>query len=598
LNLFSSGKRRRYSGKEIVDLVRREYGIQLTEGLSRLKAYNQAEIETAPRYSFTQLNAAYKISAGTEPYLAWETAQIPGSLKADHVVFAWVMSFGNGSPFPQPSSKFDLYLDGRYLLSFTVVRENRRWVKADCTLAYFQKYIKTAPYGGSFSLDSQIRDESAVSMGIALLKVPGSMLRPGRNCGIMIRPSSRQISANWVRVGKAQSEPFRNINMFAAIDYLETGGDYSIDDYRIFYGDIHSHSGESAEGRSTCGTGKWSEQIEYAKDVSCLDFLSITDHDWQLSPEDWDNLKKLNNESMAGGQFVTIHGYEWSSRSYGHRNVYYLDDNMPLIPSYGDAVHRPGFPDSGEKQQAVFESDTQPSPLILWKKLDALKADAITIPHHPSTMQIPLNINDFYNPKYDRLIEIYSCWGNSLEPEDPVTLNNDRVNELAYINFMEAQYKLGFTASSDSHDGCPGNAQWCYKQRYLGHYLGSGRACVLAGRLSREDVYHALKARRCYATTGAKIVLDFRIEGTVMGSVLDRNHSGGKLNLSAKVRGTDRIDNILLFENGMVKEKIECRNKEEKINLSVSPGQEPKNYFIKIIQADGEMAWSSPIWVE
>ena len=51
------------------------------------------------------------------------------------------------------------------------------------------------------------------------------------------------------------------------------------------------------------------------------------------------------------------------------------------------------------------------------------------------------------------------------------------------------------------------------KHHHQFHHLGSGRAVVLAEALTREAVFDALHARRCYATTGAPIVLDFTVNG-------------------------------------------------------------------------------------
>ena len=52
------------------------------------------------------------------------------------------------------------------------------------------------------------------------------------------------------------------------------------------------------------------------------------------------------------------------------------------------------------------------------------------------------------------------------------------------------------------------------------HGGGYGKACVFAPELSREAILDALRARRCYGTTAAKIFLDVRVDGHLMGEKL------------------------------------------------------------------------------
>ena len=74
--------------------------------------------------------------------------------------------------------------------------------------------------------------------------------------------------------------------------------------------------------------------------------------------------------------------------------------------------------------------------------------------------------------------------------------------------------KVGFVAGSDDHKGRPGAS-----------YPGSssfgvygGLTCVLARALTREGVWEAIKARRCYATSGQRIALNALADGHPMGS--------------------------------------------------------------------------------
>ena len=109
----------------------------------------------------------------------------------------------------------------------------------------------------------------------------------------------------------------------------------------------------------------------------------------------------------------------------------------------------------------------------------------------------PANL-EFHDPELEPAIEIYSAWGQF---------------EWLLREAIERGYKVGFVAGSDDHKGRPGAS-----------YPGSssfgvygGLTCVLARELSREGIWEALWARRCYATSGQRIALDVRADGHWMG---------------------------------------------------------------------------------
>ncbi len=62
--------------------------------------------------------------------------------------------------------------------------------------------------------------------------------------------------------------------------------------------------------------------------------------------------------------------------------------------------------------------------------------------------------------------------------------------------FLGTGGRTGFVGGSDTHEGKP-----------------AARTAVLAEALTREGLFEALRSRRNYAVTHARIVLDFRING-------------------------------------------------------------------------------------
>ena len=92
-------------------------------------------------------------------------------------------------------------------------------------------------------------------------------------------------------------------------------------------------------------------------------------------------------------------------------------------------------------------------------------------------------------PRTGTLIEVYSEWGEF---------------EWFLREALEKGYQVGFTAGSDDHKGRPGAAP--PGSGSFGVY--GGLTCIYASELTREGLWEALKARRCYGTTGQRILLD------------------------------------------------------------------------------------------
>ena len=78
-------------------------------------------------------------------------------------------------------------------------------------------------------------------------------------------------------------------------------------------------------------------------------------------------------------------------------------------------------------------------------------------------------------------------------------------------------WRVGFTGGGDDHSGHPGDervrgaGQWSYK---------GGLFSTQAANRTREAIWEALYERRCVATTGPRIIVEFEVAGAPMGSEL------------------------------------------------------------------------------
>ena len=248
---------------------------------------------------------------------------------------------------------------------------------------------------------------------------------------------------------------------------------------------------------------------------------------------------------------------------------------------------------------AFREIDRASTPVQLWRHLDTCGTPALTVPHHMSVAWFPLSLEHFHDPRYDRVAEIYSCWGDSLEHGRPVSSYADRVAELAFINAIRAGHRVGFIASSDSHDGNPGNSEGKPGHEQLFHHLGSARVAVLTATADRHGVFDALAARRCYALTGGRIVVEASLGGHPVGSELPRSAVGPAPTLQLAARSPVPLAELAVYRNGYRVDTLALAAGETRVEWTDErpPDAPAVSYFIKVTRSDDEMAWTSPIWV-
>ena len=353
-------------------------------------------------------------------------------------------------------------------------------------------------------------------------------------------------------------------------------------EYKLYFGDIHIHSEWSFDGRRSPDYN-----YHYARDAMNLDFACLTEHD----PTDfiWERVQGKAREMYEPGRFATMSAYEWtgSRLGEGHKNVYYRDWDGPVLRS------------NWFRSRAGTRSAAD-----LWSKLrEAGKSgrNAITIPHHPAARSFPVPW-DHYDPEFQRCVEIYSTWGNSETPSGPRQISSGTLPGHFVQDALGLGHKIGFVGASDSHSGRPGypaHSRDYHASDYThwkpGIYTG-GFTGVYTTELTREAVFDAIRARRCYATTGQRIVVDFKIDGEWMGRELKSRDAPF---ISVKVIGTAPIESVTVVKNNQ--DYLRADGDGSKTVAfdyeKTAPPKETDFYYVRVIQRDYEMAWASPIWI-
>jgi hypothetical protein len=113
-------------------------------------------------------------------------------------------------------------------------------------------------------------------------------------------------------------------------------------------------------------------------------------------------------------------------------------------------------------------------------------------------------------------------------------------------------------------------------------------------QLTREALVTALRRRRTYATTGARMLLDFQIDDLAMGSEGEVDRATCR----ATIHAVAPLESVEIVKDGAVVWKQEVDGLD--VTVSWEDPTAPVNehyYYLHVVQKDGQRAWSSPIWV-
>ncbi len=338
--------------------------------------------------------------------------------------------------------------------------------------------------------------------------------------------------------------------------------------FKIYRGDMHRHTDVSQDFKYD---GSLIEVYRYALDAAAMDYIVPTDHQLGYDQEfTWWQDEKLADLFHLPGTFVPMFGYERSlTFPNGHRNVIFAKRGTRTLPI-------PDAEKSGEERA---------------EKLYAYlhENDGISMPHSSGTAQG----TDWFNndPEVEPLMEIFQGYRASYEylgaplAASPEKLREQRsgFNSTGYWwDALRKGYKIGVQASSD---------HWSTHISY---------AMILAEEFTRESMFAALKARHAYGATD-NLVLDFQAtdeDGNryIMGDIVDSDIAP---RLSIRAVGTDRIKQFVIVKNQSIVYTSHPNHEEyslEYLDSTFEPGS--NYYYVRVLQTDGQVAWSSPIWVE
>lgn len=349
--------------------------------------------------------------------------------------------------------------------------------------------------------------------------------------------------------------------------------------YKLFWADLHCHNGLTADAE-----GEPDEMHAFARDRAALDVVVFTNNDFYNVPltqyeYQLGNLfARVFSSRHSGGQgrLLSLPGYEWTSRIPGTPDAS-MDDPSNWLPPYQNRSypnHRSViYPPTGGPLVHFTEVGND----IAQLNRQVQQAGGITLSQH----------NNFKLSGHPVEVgfELTSGWSNYIASH-PARFHGP----------LNAGARLGFTANGDTHRRAPG--------------LSGALTAIYAESLSAEAVLDALRSRRCYATMGARIFVDARAGGALMGRQVTANE--GRVELTLHAEGTRVIAAAVLIRDGEPIHRVEG-NGTRQLVASFTDQDLTKGthwYYWRVSQegtapvlpgnlmpAHGHLAWSTPNWV-
>jgi len=340
---------------------------------------------------------------------------------------------------------------------------------------------------------------------------------------------------------------------------------------RVYWGEIHGHTEMSD------GCGAYGELYRHAREDGALDFAAAADHACYFSDNEWLWMQDVTNSWNRAGEFVTLAGYEWAGKQV-HRNVYTSRDRVTLF-------------------RGMYEPTSNIN--TVWEHFHG-DEEVVAGPHGVLAHGI---VWEHHDPEVERFVEIYSMWGagecrdNPLVPEWLKDVPRDHdVNGL-----LRSGAHLGFTGGGDCHEGHVGftcedpDGQGATPHTFAAVLLyRCGMTAAELPEFGRRELIRALRNRRTYATTGARILLHFTAADYAMGAV----GTADEVTCRAEVHAVAPLKAVEIVKDGAVAWSRQADGLEARVDWQDPDAPTREHvYYLRVTQVDGQMAWSSPVWV-
>ena len=355
--------------------------------------------------------------------------------------------------------------------------------------------------------------------------------------------------------------------------------------YQLYFGQLHSHTTYSD------GSGSLDAALDYVANLpedANVDFVAFTDHsnyfdksgaanpegalyDMSLATESSQNLWNAYKQAAADfnasqSDVIALAGFEmtWSGGP-GHINTF----NTPGIVSRNNTTLNNKTSDAGMK--AYYALLSQPE-----------GADSLSQFNHPGSTFGTFSDFSYWDALIDSRIFMVEV-GNG---EGQIGAGGYYPSYEYYTMALDKGWHVAPTNNQDNHKGKWGNAN-------------DARDVILTDDFSEQGLYDAIRALRMYATEDKNLELTYTVNDLPLGSSL--TEVPDKLDIRVQVSDPDAADAIskveVIVNSGKVAYTWDNAAALAAGDLSCTLDPDYSYYYIRVTEADGDLAVTAPVWV-
>lgn len=335
-----------------------------------------------------------------------------------------------------------------------------------------------------------------------------------------------------------------------------------------YYGNLHSHTALSD------GTGPATAAFNFSEAALCMDFLGVSDHNHAtagMTLANWAQGKQ-EADSFSNQNFLALYGMEWGTISTGGHVVVYGEDSLVgwETGNYQKFVNEGNYTGSGGLFNVLQQSG---------KKIFNSLA-------HPDNADFN-QLSTTYLASADNMVAGCAIENGPSTSND--TLYSDYPSPMAYLSYFRTLLAMGYhvgpTIDHDNHNLTHGRTAF-------------SRTAVLSASLAKHHMMDALRQKRFMATQDCGAVLDFRVNGVLMGS---QTVQPGVPTIQVSASTSVPI-NTLRIQSGVpgsgTNATILTSTTTSTLNfthLGLADGS-TRYYYVDITLSDGRRIISSPVW--
>ena len=351
--------------------------------------------------------------------------------------------------------------------------------------------------------------------------------------------------------------------------------------YELYFGQLHSHTAQYSDGAGTLSDAY--EHVLGLSEYDNVDFLAVTDHSNYFDSAS--NLGTMDNAaSGTQGQNGSLWQEAKATTSYYNsldsEHVFFYGYEMTWSggPGHINTFNTVGFV---SRNNATLNNKVDDAGMKAYYDLLVEYSDTISQFNHPGKTFGTFADFSYWTEERNEAITMVEV-GNG---EGAIGGSAYWPSYEYYTMALDKGWHVAPTNNQDNHKGNWGNSN-------------TARNVILTDNFTEEGIYQAMRERAMYSTEDHNLEIIYTLNGLKLGSIIESGVPE-KADISVSIADPDgeAIGRVSVIVNGGITIYSESFTESEAV-MTAELDADYGYYYIRIDQADGDIAVTAPIWIE